>query len=227
MGFVSSTGIPFTLKNPDLDGLPEEEQSEILEHMTDLINDFEGKIYQRKDTVNTEACGMDLQSFITWYLVNELSRNNDSVFFSSVYLYYDPADRLLHMGPSWDFDLAFGNIDFSGNDNPVGYLVRKSGWFSPIFSNGPFAKDVRETWVKRIDMLRKFGDAIQKQAEYIKVSALFNFIRWPILGSPAWPDADGYADRQSYEEEVKHLIEWTNMRIAWMDGEFIKQQDLF
>ena len=53
---------------------------------------------------------IDVDSFVDWYLVNEFSKNSDAIFQKSVFVYYDPADGKLRMGPNWDFDLAFGNF---------------------------------------------------------------------------------------------------------------------
>lgn len=61
---------------------------------------------------------IDENSVIDWYIVNEFTKNNDAIFFSSVYIYYNPEDQKLHFGPNWDFDISCGNINYNGCDNP-------------------------------------------------------------------------------------------------------------
>lgn len=45
-----------------------------------------------------------------------------------------------------------------------------------------------------------------------------NFSRWNILGKYVWPNADGYANRNTYESEVAYMQNWLNERIDWLDA---------
>ena len=70
---------------------------------------------------------IDVPSFIDYFLVNEVSRNND-IFKKSYYFYKDRDDHnpLIKSGPVWDFDWAWKNIDEC-------YIFRAtdgSGWAS-------------------------------------------------------------------------------------------------
>ena len=89
-------------------------------------------------------------SFVDWYLLSELFRNNDAAFFSSVYMWKDtdaaanPPDRLLNMGPIWDFDLSAGNVNYNDNWKTEGCRVtqvaaelRPTG--SPVSSTIPIS----------------------------------------------------------------------------------------
>ncbi|MBR3386032.1 CotH kinase family protein [Candidatus Saccharibacteria bacterium] len=51
---------------------------------------------------------IDLESFARYYLLSEFSVNPDA-YTSSCFLYKDGASDIIHAGPGWDFDLAFGN----------------------------------------------------------------------------------------------------------------------
>ena len=61
---------------------------------------------------------INLVSFVDWYLLSELFRNVDSAFGSSVFMFKDtedsakPTDRLLNLGPLWDFDRSAGNVNY-------------------------------------------------------------------------------------------------------------------
>ena len=52
----------------------------------------------------------DMDSFVDWYLINEITHNPDATMLYSCYLHFKRGGKI-HMGPIWDFDLAFGNTD--------------------------------------------------------------------------------------------------------------------
>ena len=90
------------VKEPSLDyGDPEFEQ--IRQH----INDFEDVLLGEsfKDPVNGYAAYIDVDSFVDWFLVNEIAKNVDAQWYSSIFLHYVPGDKI-YMGPIWDFDLG-------------------------------------------------------------------------------------------------------------------------
>ena len=51
---------------------------------------------------------IDIDSFINYYLIQELFMNVD-VDYSSVFM-YKHGDEKLKFGPIWDFDLSSGNV---------------------------------------------------------------------------------------------------------------------
>ena len=65
---------------------------------------------------------LDVNSFVDWYLVNEIAKNNDAVFWSSCYMNVSPNGKI-KMGPLWDFDIAFGNINYNNNQLATWTLV--------------------------------------------------------------------------------------------------------
>ncbi len=98
-------------------------------------------IYAKRDLARINPV-----SFADWYLLSELFRNYDAVFYSSDLMWKDtgaaaiPADRVLNMGPIWDFDISAGNIPFDGNWEAEGCWVSRPGrsvpnWFSALFDN--------------------------------------------------------------------------------------------
>lgn len=85
---------------------------------------------------------INTETFINWYLVNELLKNNDAVFFSSVFIYKD-RNAKLSMGPVWDFDLAAGNMTYNGNNLPEGWWVKQSVWINRLFDDPVFVQKVK------------------------------------------------------------------------------------
>ena len=164
---------------------------------------------------------LDQDSFIGWYLVNELFKNNDAAFWSSCWLYKDRNDKLF-MGPVWDFDLGAGNINYNGNDDPTGWWLRSNPltytqWTKRLFDDPAFAAAVASRWKQlkktQFDTLSAY---IDENAAALDQSQQNNFQRWPILGQYVPPNAEVAG---SYQGEVDYLKSWLTKRIAWMDSQ--------
>lgn len=163
---------------------------------------------------------IDVDSFIDWWLVEELVKNVDGPFRSSVYLHKDRGAKL-KMGPLWDFDLSLGNVDFNDAADPKGWRIRKEAeWISHLFQDPAFRAKAYQRWrtVKKahIDTL---DDYIDDTARMLDASQRENFKRWDILGTYVWPNN---VVTGSYAGEVKYLKKWLNERIKWMDAQMKK-----
>ena len=97
----------FNIKEPNVD-YNSIEYNLIKDH----ISNFESALFGEnfKDPDLGYRSFIDLPSFIDWFLVNEISKNQDAKSYSSIFLNYVPGEKI-KMGPVWDFDLAFGNAD--------------------------------------------------------------------------------------------------------------------
>ena len=84
----------------------------VKDYIKTYINDVHAKLYSDDfadvDSDNYYGDYLDVDSFVDWWIMEEFARNTDSNFFASCFMYYDPKDYLIHMGPVWDFDLGFG-----------------------------------------------------------------------------------------------------------------------
>ena len=210
----------FSIKQPGEKNM----SPEAYEYISNYVNETEDAMFAEnfKDPENGYRKYIDTATFIDWYLVNELFKNIDSGFHTSVY-FYKPREGKLCMGPVWDFDIGGGNIDYADADNPKGWHTRYSAWFSRLFEDEEFAKEFGERWnyVKR-NYLPKMFEQIDETAALLTKSQAKNFERWPILGSYVWPNAPGFEKRDTYESEIEYLKEWLHARIEWMDGEINK-----
>ena len=86
---------------------------------------------------------MDEDSFVDWYLINEISKNNDACFWSSCFMNLKKGGKL-KMGPLWDFDIAFGNVYYNGNDDPEGFWVKSVTWYDRLFQDPLFMAKVKQ-----------------------------------------------------------------------------------
>ncbi|MEZ5197097.1 MAG: CotH kinase family protein [Bacteroidales bacterium] len=175
---------------------------------------------------------LDVPSFIDYFLINELSRNNDG-FKKSVFFYKDKFSNggKLKAGPVWDFDWAwknlytctiFENIDGSGwahhiNDCPTDNY--SCGWYIRMLQDSTFANELRCAYEDyRLTMLDTtsifaYIDSIQNLVQYAQAR---HFQKWPILGisGPA-PEVGEIAT--TYNAELDTLKAWIGLRLQWLD----------
>ncbi|MGB0930611.1 MAG: CotH kinase family protein, partial [Chitinophagales bacterium] len=112
--YFQSDLLLFNIQAPDV----EWEDSEYL-YIKEYINEIEDVLYSEtfNDPINGYTKYIDVDSFVDWYLINEITKNNDAVFAASVFMNHIPGEKL-KMGPIWDFDIALGNIYYNNNDVP-------------------------------------------------------------------------------------------------------------
>lgn len=204
---------PFCVKEPDQ--LTQSQKS----YIQGYLQDAEAALFSEsfKDPLTGYARYIDADTFVDWYLLNELLKNNDAVFFASVLMYKDRGGRLA-MGPAWDFDLAAGNVNFNGNDSPIGWWVRTSPWFMRLFEDPAFVAKVKSRWLAlRKAELTSVPRWIDERAAFLRIGQSNNFQRWLILDKLVWPNPVALG---TYAKEVDHLQSWLAQRIAWLDLAF-------
>ncbi len=208
--FTTKNKVSFSFKEP------EEPDASQFAAIKAKLQEIEDVIYSSKfsDEVNGYAKYIDVDSFIDWYIINELAKNNDASFYSSVYMYLK--GNKLYMGPLWDFDISFGNIDYHGCDRPEGYWVKKSRWISRLFKDPSFARKVKDRWNERKGALRDKIAGLAVQGSALSSGAHNNFARWDILNTDVWPNR---VVTGSYDQEVAVLTGWLNARYSWLDNE--------
>ena len=217
--FRTTKGAAISLKEPD------EVDTEVQEKVKEIVQKAEDVLYGENwlDEANGYRNYFDVDSFIDWYIVNELTKNCDAIFYSSVYFYYNPEDKLLHMGPNWDFDISCGNINYNGCDNPEGYYIKNAKWISRLFQDATFVAQLKERWNEKKNELNLFiTEKIQTEANNLSEAAELNFLVWNILGSYVWPNPDGFEKRTTYQSEVDLLIDFLTKRFYFLDAEFSK-----
>lgn len=171
---------------------------------------------------------IDLDSFVDYFLLTEVTRNIDG-YRLSAFFYKDRDSRggKIHAGPIWDYNFAFGNADYYGAtsfyDLQVDFAHPNDEWQVPFW----WPKLVRDTAFtaaasKRLKELRSsflHTDSvmarIDEQVTLLSEARLRQFQRWPVTGRYIW--ANGFVGR-TYEEDLSYLKTWLQQRLQWMDG---------
>ena len=199
----------FNIKEPSLE-LDSSEYNLIKNHIIDFEEALFGDNFTDADL--GYRAFIDLDSFIDWYLINEICKNQDAATYSSIYFNYIPGEKI-KMGPLWDFDLAYGNVDYSNATYPEGFHIKSNPWYKRMFEDPYFNSLVKDRFLyyeTNLDMLLNKIDLIEK---YLEKSQQKNFEIWPILGQYVWPNPVYY---DTHHEEVEHLKDWIEQRMTWL-----------
>ncbi|MGB5981614.1 MAG: CotH kinase family protein [Nonlabens sp.] len=158
---------------------------------------------------------LDVDSMVDWYIIKEISKTNDAAFWTSVYLNLEPEEKL-KMGPVWDFDISFGNINYRNNETTDGFYLKNRGWFNRLFQDPYFVDKVQQRFSFYYNNMDLIYDYIDAHRINLDASQTANFQVWPILGSYVWPN---YVWFNTYDEEVDYLEQWIRLRMDWLNAE--------
>ena len=149
---------------------------------------------------------IDMDSFIDWWFVYELTGNGEPIHTKSSYMHKDRSNKLF-AGPVWDFDY--------GTFRPDAYYRSKNALYYPrLFQNSTFVTRVKERWALLKPEFDKIAAFIENEGERIKHSEKMNHIMWPITHQPVNGD-----ESMTFEEAVQRMKTAYATKLKWMDVE--------
>ena len=157
---------------------------------------------------------IDIDSFVDWYLISEITKNVDSMFFSSMFLNVMPGEKI-KMGPLWDFDLSFGNVDYADSRYAEGWWVKYHPWYERLFQDPDFVERVKVRFAYFKDNQDFILDKIDTYAQQLQWAQQENDNKWQTLGIYVWPNPVFF---DTYQEEVDHMKAWYVDRMTWLDN---------
>ena len=221
--------IQFSYVYPKLEDIVPQQQDYIKSYVDSFENALKGNNYQ--DPVAGFRKFADENSFIDYFIVNEISRNVDG-YRLSTYLYKDrnSINNKIICGPVWDYDLAFRNADYCDGSFSTGWAYQFNKvcegdyfqipfWWDRFMEDTAFKsrllcrwKDVRQNVLSnaRIDQL------IDSVYNLVAEAQQRHFEQWPILGQYVWPNASPIPT--TYAEEISTLKTWVAGRLSWIDN---------
>ena len=184
-----------------------------------------------KDSLEGYRKYIDVQSFMDYQIVQELSHNVDAYRLSAkFYKRRDSIDPRFKM-VIWDLNLAFGNarhnqgyytntwvywlnpVLYSNNDSMIPF------WWYKLRSDDAYIEARWARWAEwrqnnlRSDRIIATIDSLA--GELTCCGAIDrNSQAWPRWGQWVWPN---YYVSNSYEDEINFLKNWLTERIAWLD----------
>ena len=204
-------------------------------YIAGYVDSLETALYDSEfaDTAIGYRKYMDVKSFIDYFLVNELSRNNDG-FKKSVFFNKDKYSNggKLKAGPVWDFDWAWKDLAtcsiFEATDGSGwAHLINdcftdnySCGWYVRLLQDSTFnnalrcAYDDYRTNVLDTANLFAYIDSIGLRVQNAQAR---HFQKWPILGVSG-PAPEVLACATTYAAELDTLKAWIARRLDWLDA---------
>ena len=95
--------------------------------------------------------------------------------------------RKIKMGPIWDFDLSFGNADYSPQAfYPAGNWINEHPWIERLLEDDYFKQKVIERYTYYYDKRNDFMALIDQFSDQINRSQILNYELYQNLGEGMW-----------------------------------------
>lgn len=187
----------FSIKEFKDDDMDSKLKIQAMQEFKEALEDFEKTIYDENTKWEDISKLIDVESFAKYYLINEFAENMDT-YYSSTYLYKNGSKDVIHMGPTWDYDMAFGGRD--GINPEEDYTLNYSSpkvYMRELLKYSEFLDVVNKTYDKD---LKQYIDKIdvKEYADNIKETAKMNSIAW-------------YTEK-TYDKKLDSLNEYINKR---------------
>ena len=197
-GFKPNTndaGLPVGIKYPDDDDLTTEQFLEIKE----LVTDVENAIYKNGDY----SSKIDLDSFLDWYLVHEVTYNLEPNHPKSCYFHFSKG--VMKAGPVWDFDW------YTFQPSTWGLGISKSIYFGQLFKDPDVISRLKEHWNAVKPEFETVDDYILEKADLLALSDAINSKKWPCT---SYVNGD---DTMSFDQAIARMREALKNRIIEVD----------
>lgn len=176
------------------------------------LNKFQSELYSDNPSWEKISKMIDVESFAKYYLVNEFAENADS-YFSSCYLYKDGENDVIHMGPIWDYDDAFGysKTDARGENPMVDFTLMYAceNDMRRLYIFPQFADLVDETYKNELKPLLDELN-VKTLSKNIENSAKINAIRWSTINT--------------YQTKVNELNTYIEKRKKYFNNRYLNNQ---
>ena len=156
---------------------------------------------------------MDENSFVDWYLINEIAKNQSGAFKSNCIMNYKRGGKL-KMGPVWDFEKAFGD---AGSTKATGFVIKNVNWYKRLFKDPAFVAKVKERFDYYFNHQEDIVKSINENAQYLKYAIQEDNTKWDTFTSYKSSDADTWV---LYQGQVSSMKSWLTERMNWLKVQF-------
>ena len=221
--------VTFQYEEPKHDEIVPEQKEYIRKFMNEFEHTLAGN--QFRDPAFGYTKYIDVNSFVDYFIMNELTKNVDAYRLSTfMYKQRDSDGGKLFMGPIWDYNLGFGNVDYCTSGNPEGFVIYFNSvcpddfwlipfWWTRLFDDEAFRDKVVDRWNSlrqgkfKTEAIHAYIDSVADVLE--EEAQQRNFEKWPVLNTYVWPN---YFVGDSFESEVDWLKGWIADRMEWLDS---------
>lgn len=206
---ISSTPKPFRVH------FPKDASKKSLETLSEHITAFETFLttIDSATPLDSIEAWLDIDAFVKHYWVQELVKNPDASYYTSVYFTWVYGEKI-KMGPVWDFDIALGGHYEERLANPKNWRIRPEYWNSYLFKSQEFQRYVDSYYERNKAEFYKIYDIIDSLQEALAEPSRNNFKRWDILQQDGKWISKAVQD---YGEAVRNMKSWLQERITWIE----------
>ncbi len=226
--YVGASDIKFLYTYPKSSEISNDQKN----YIKNYINDFEEALLSSnfQDPELGYQKYIDIDSFVDFLILNEISKNIDA-YRISTFMHKDKNQKL-KMGPIWDFNLGFGNVNYCDAELESGWSYKFNDvcggdnwkvpfWWNRLFEDPAFVSKLKNRWSDlRTNILsdQNLQDRIDEITNFLieHNAPRRNFDKWTIIGKYVWPN--NYIGN-NYGEEISYLKNWLEKRVKWMDEE--------
>lgn len=199
--------MPYMFKDPD------EVNYAQFSFLQDYVNNMEASLYDNTRFGNREYTQyLDVDSFIDWWFVHELTGNEEPKHPKSSYMHKDKGGKLT-MGPVWDFDWGTFMSNYSSD-----LIIDTKIYYGRLFQDPEFKKKVKERWAILEEGFRGIPEFIDSESARIRNSESMNHSMWPIdpsvIGSYINMD-----ETLSFDDAVEKMKKAYSKRVEILDRE--------
>lgn len=207
--YSTKANLPWQLKDPDeVNGSQFEYAKEYVAEIEDALYDYVR--FERRDFARL----MDLESFVDYWLVQELTQNEELKEPNSVFLHKDIDEEngtyaRLTAGPVWDFDYGTFNPDLSQQFSAVNEI-----YYARLFQDREFRNLVKQRWgaLTAGDKFQEhICEYIDQQEQLLEASDKLNSAMWPISNIT---NHDTYI---GFHDAVKRIKKAFCNKCKWLD----------
>ena len=216
--FYTTRGTYVVVKSPEC------ASKEEMAYIAALYQEYEDAVYNggtNPATGKAYTDYVDLESTVSCYLINELSKNRDG-FLSSAYLYKEAGEDTMTMGPLWDYDLSLGlgGGSFNAEVEPLGLYTAWNGFGAALYKLGDFREAVKAQYENTLYPLLKnvvLGDSDAVSADGALRS--LSYYRTLIGNSAVCDRALWYTDR-NWSADADKLNSFITQRTEYLKDVF-------
>jgi len=229
VSYPNARNYNYTYVYPKFDEITSSQKTYIKQFIQTFETALNGTAYTNDQTGYKKY--IDIPSFIEFQIMQEFGNNVDGYRYSTFfYKERDSKGGKFYAGPLWDFNLCYGNVDYSpDNLSTTKWLYTKFGT-NEAYPMHYWARLMQDPFYVQLLKLR-YGQLrnnalktdsivsfIDSTIAYLGPAVNRNYNRWPILGQYVWPNA--YVPN-TYADEITYFKTWIKNRLTWMDTQWL------
>ena len=225
-GWTSAQGTLIDWAYPRSDSITAEQDA----YIQGWFDDFEAMLATEgwDDPATGYPSWIVTETFVDHFIVNELAKNIDA-YRLSAYLYKqaDVDGGRLHAGPLWDFDRAWGNVNYCDCQYSSGWIIdgltdagygyQYPTWWISLLTDPAFQDQIRCRW-EALRLERLSDEALlatmDELAAQVRAIQPRDDERWGTIGTQIEPN---WYVGETWDEELDYLRSWLLERTAWLD----------